>query len=69
MPVLLTLQPFAPTLIFLIKARDYLGGALVGEDVLQAWPENVRLGWKKLAVTNALNCSSAVLVVSVKKVL
>jgi hypothetical protein len=42
----------------------------VGEDVLQAWPENVRLGWKKLAVTKALDYSSAVLVVSsVKKVL
>ncbi len=39
----------------------------MGEDVLQALPENVRLGRKKLAVTNALDYSSAVLVVNVKK--
>jgi hypothetical protein len=39
----------------------------VGEDVLQAWPENVRLGWKKMTVTNALDYSNAVLVVNVKK--
>ncbi len=41
----------------------------MGEDILQALPENVRLGWKKLALTNALDYSSAVLVVRVKKVL
>ncbi len=67
--MLATAIPVHPSLIFAGKVGAYLSGALMRVQPngrLLALPENIRLGWKLMAVANTLTFYNAAAIMAVK---